>query len=167
MKVNILLGRFQPFTLGHLKCATKVYKTKNIPTVLCVIDTIKQDDRHPFLTKMLWRYFRKLTEKYDEIQDIVLVKNADILAIGKALGEKNYDPVTWTCGTDRYSAYNSMCKKYAPSVEVIEIDRSEGDISATQVRQCIKAGDEDGFKRLVPECWWSLFSKLKEVLDNL
>ena len=26
MKVNILLGRFQPFTLGHLKCATKVYK---------------------------------------------------------------------------------------------------------------------------------------------
>ena len=44
-KVNILLSRFQPFTLGHLKCCTKVYKQRGIKTVLCVIDNVKPKEK--------------------------------------------------------------------------------------------------------------------------
>ena len=29
-KLNMTIGRFQPFTLGHLKCCTNVYKTRGL-----------------------------------------------------------------------------------------------------------------------------------------
>lgn len=166
-KVNILVGRFQPFTLGHLKCATNALKVKGLPTVLCVIDTTKEDERHPFRTKVLWPAFKKMVKNYAEIQDIILVKNADLVKIGEALGLKGYVVKSWTCGTDRFAAYDKMCKKYAPDVECVEIQRDDKDISATEVRQAIKAGNEERFNELVPPEIQKLYPQLKEILDAM
>lgn len=166
-KVNIVIGRFQPFTLGHLRCCTKAYKTLGLRTVLCIIDTIKPDAKHPFLTKMMWGGFKKLVKDYDEIADVILVKNADILKIGEAIAKKDYTVKTWSCGTDRYADYKKMCSKYAPDVEVIEIHREDTDISGTQVRSLIKNGDEEQFKELTPKAMHSLYSKFKDALEEI
>ena len=166
-KVNIVIGRFQPFTLGHLKCCTKVYKTRGLKTVLCVIDTVKTDEKHPFLTKMMWAGFKALVKEYDEIEDVVLVKNADILKIGEAVAAKGYTVETWSCGSDRIEAYTRMCKKHAPDVDVIEIHREDSDISGTQVRALIKADKEDQFKELTPKPMHKLFKQFKEALEAL
>lgn len=162
--VNIVVGRFQPFTLGHLKCCTRVYLRNNIPTVLCIIDTTKTDDRHPFLTKMMWSAFKNLVNRYDEIEDILLVKNADITKIKEALEARDYEIVYWTCGTDRIKPYKKMCEKYAPEVTVIEIPRDDNDISATQVRKAIKNNDEQTFKQLTPQPMHTIYKKLYDAI---
>lgn len=166
-KVNILLGRFQPFTLGHLKCCKNVFKSRGLKTVLCIIDTTKTDERHPFLTKKMWSALKQLSKEYEYIVDMVLVKNADILRIGEVLAEKGYSCETWSCGTDRYNAYRDMCKRYAPSVEVIEIHREDSDISATQVRDEISKGKEDAFKELTPKPIHKIYPYLKEAMEAL
>ena len=166
-KVNIVLGRFQPFTTGHLKCCTNVFKQRGLKTVLCVIDTIKPDEKHPFLTKMMWNGFKGLVKEYEEIADVVLVKSADILRIGEAVAQKGYTVATWSCGTDRITAYRNMCKKYAPEVEVIEIRREDSDVSGTQVRKLIREGKEDQFKELTPKPMWKLFDQFKAALEAL
>lgn len=166
-KVNILLGRFQPFTIGHLKCCTNVYKSRGLRTVLCVIDTTKTDEKYPFLTKLMWSGLKGLVRDYEEIADIVLVKNADILKIGEALASHGYSCATWSCGTDRYTSYKNMCKKYTPEVEVIEIHREDSDVSATQVRKAISDGKEDHFKELTPKPMHKLYKQFKEALEAL
>jgi len=166
-KVNIVIGRFQPFTVGHLKCCTNVYKQRGLKTVLCVIDTTKADAKHPFVTKMMWSAFKSLAKQYDEIEDVVLVKSADILKIGEAVASKGYSVETWSCGSDRIDAYTRMCKKYAPEVDVIEIHRDDSDVSSTQVRALIKAGKEDQFKELTPKPMHKLFNQFKDALETL
>ena len=166
-KVNIVLSRFQPFTNGHLKCCTNVFKQRGLKTVLCVIDTIKPDEKHPFLTKMMWSALKSLVKEYEEIQDIVLVKNADIMRIGEAIASKGYSVATWSCGTDRINDYTKMCKKYAPEVEVIEIHREDSDVSCSQVRALIKQGKENEFKELTPKPMHKLFNAFKDALDAL
>jgi citrate lyase synthetase len=115
----------------------------------------------------MWSGFKGLVKKYDEIEDVVLVKNADILRIGEALASKGYSAATWSCGTDRIVAYRNMCKKYAPDVEVIEIHREDSDVSGTQVRKLIKDGKEEQFKELTPEPMWKLFKQFKDAMDAL
>lgn len=166
-KVNIVLGRFQPFTIGHLKCCTNVYKNRGLKTVLCVIDTIKADEKHPFITKLMWSAFKNLVKEYEEIEDIVLVKSADILKIGEAVAQKGCSVETWSCGSDRIDDYKRICKKYAPSIDVIEINRGESDVSGTQVRAMIKAGKEDQFKELTPKPIHKLYKQFKEALEAL
>ena len=164
--VNIVVGRFQPFTNGHLKCCTKVYKETGLKTVLCVIDTLKTDEKHPFLTKMMWSLFKSLAKKYDEIQDVLLVKNADIVKNSKILEDAGYHIKTWSCGTDRADAYRRI-SKYAPGVEIIEIFRTEEDVSGTQVRKYIKEGDKKRFEESTPEPVHKFFDRFKTALEEL
>jgi nicotinic acid mononucleotide adenylyltransferase len=166
-KVNIVLGRFQPFTLGHLKCCTNTYKKTGLKTVLCIIDTIKTDARHPFSTQLLWPAFKELVNDYEEIQDIALVKCADIVKIKEILEKKDYEIVSFTCGTDRYNMYKKMCNRYAPEIKVIEIQRSDDDISATQVRNSIKMDNKKTFEKLTPAPIHKIYDKLKKSLDDV
>lgn len=163
--VNILVGRFQPFTLGHLKCIQHIYKTRGIKTVLCMIETTKTDDKKPFLTKVLMPYYRRLVKAYEEIEGIILVKNADIVKIGEELGALGLTAATWTCGTDRYESYSKMVQKYAPSVEVVEIKREDSDVSATEVRQTLKADHKERFEELVPQVLYNMYDKLKDIIQ--
>lgn len=165
--VNILVTRAQPITNGHIKCAERVWKTYKVPTVICMVDTTKVDDRHPFLTSLLWNTYKKLVKSRDCLIDIIKVKNADVVKIGEELGAKGYSVKYWTCGTDRYDAYKKMVDKYVPDVELIEIKRDDKDVSATEVRQAIAADHKERFEELVPQEIYPLYDKLKESMDNI
>jgi hypothetical protein len=102
-----------------------------------------------------------------EIIDLVLIKSVDILKIGQAIGAKGYEIVSWCCGTDRFNDYSKMCKKYTPSVEVIEIKRDESSISATQVRDAILKDKEDIFKELTPQELHKSYERFKSSLEAL
>ena len=157
-KVNIIVGRFQPITIGHIKCAIEAFdKNGGHRTVLCMIDTpdSKVDARHPFPSSMLLNIYKKLfigsRDKSHCIEDIILVKNADIVAISEALREKGYEPISWSCGTDRYASYKSMTERYAEKAglpenfKVIEIKRTDDDVSATKLREALLADDKKTF----------------------
>lgn len=156
-QVNIIIGRFQPITTGHIKCAIEAFnKNGGHRTVLCMIDTpeAKVDSRHPFPSSMLMGIYKKLFNSRDKshcIEDIILVKNADIVKIAEALAEKGYEPVSWSCGTDRYASYKSMAERYADKAglpedfKVIEIKRTDDDVSATKLRAALLADDKKTF----------------------
>lgn len=165
IKINAAIGRMQPFTTGHLKLALNTYKQTGLKTVYFIIDTTKADERHPFLTKMMWQSFKNIARHYDEIADFLLVKNADIMKMGEAAAAKGYTISTWSCGTDRYDAYKKMCAKYAPDVEVIEIHRTDSDVSATAVRDAIRKGDVKSFEEMTPSEEHKLFDKMKDALS--
>lgn len=177
-KVNIMIGRFQPFTAGHYKCVEAAKNKKNLKTVICMINVTedKVDKKHPFPSDMLIKLYSKFFNNDANIADVVLVKNADIVSIGKLLNSLGYQPASWTCGTDRYDSYSKMAERYhdqamlSDDFEVIEIARSDEDISATKARNCLLDDDFDGFKALMPNGVTDLdqlFSTLKDQIEKV
>lgn len=157
-KVNIIIGRFQPFTAGHYVCVTTANKKKKLPTVICMVDTpeSKVDNRHPFPTSMLLNAYKKFFDNDPLIKEVITVKSADIVNAAKALKERGYQIASWTCGTDRFSDYSKMAEKYhdaaglSDDFECIEVPRTDEDISATKARNCLLNDDKDGFFKLMP-----------------
>lgn len=154
MNVNILVGRFQPLTAGHIKCVDFIRK-KDLPTVICMIETKgidkktgKIDSKRPFPTELFIQNYRDILSDTIGIEDIVLIKSADIVKIKEILESKGYNIVSWSCGTDRFADYKRMAEKYAPEIEVIEIPRSEEDISATKARVALMEDNEEEFLKL-------------------
>jgi citrate lyase synthetase len=93
------------------------------------------------------------------------VKNADIVKIGEVVNDK-YEIKSWTCGTDRIDAYTKMSTQYkeqaglAEDFQMIEVPRTDDDISATKVRKALVDGDVKTFNRLTP--YNTLRSYIKE-----
>lgn len=156
--VNIVVGRFQPLTMGHLKCAEEARRQTGLPTVLCMIETPlnKLDSKHPFPSTLTLPLYMRLLKDHKDIVGIVLVKNADIVKISEKLREMGWQIGSWTCGTDRARDYRRIMDSYrdkanlAPGAGVIEVSRPEGAISATAVREMIKTGDMKGFLEQTP-----------------
>lgn len=155
-KVNIIIGRFQPFTKGHYKCVEEAWRVKNLPTIICMIDTpeSKLDEKHPFTSEMLIDLYGDMFEKDKLIEKIVLIKSADIVKIAEVIGDK-YQVAALTCGTDRVEDYSRFAKykeqaHLADDFEIIEVKRSDEDVSATKARQALLDDDRMGFLKLIP-----------------
>jgi hypothetical protein len=143
----------------------------------------KVDIKHPFPSSMLLPLYKDLFKKNNMIEDIILVKNADIVKIGETLYEKGYQIQSWSCGTDRFDSYDKMAKKYAEQAhlsddyQTLEIKRSDEDISATKVRQAILDDDYKTFVSMTPlvtlssrlagkECYQELREQLLKIYKS-
>lgn len=157
-KVNILIGRFQPFTYGHLKCVEEAWKKLGVQSVIVIIDTPenKVDSKHPFPTSMLLPVYKEVFKRNGKVADIVTCNNANIVTIGETLHNMGYEIVSWTCGTDRIDSYKRMSDKYhkdaflADDFQMIEIKRTAEDISATKARKALVENDLDTWKKITP-----------------
>lgn len=167
-KVNIIIGRYQPFTSGHAKLIEEAWKVKGVPTVVCMIDVPedKVDERHPFPTDMLLPLYEDWFKRDPKIEKFIKVKTADIVKVHEILGD-DYQIVSLTCGTDRFQAYQWMYKykeqaKLADDFEIIEIKRGDEDVSATKARQALLDDDRTAFLKMVPAI--GLSARLKNDL---
>lgn len=157
-QVNIMIGRFQPFTNGHMKCIDQAWKELKIPTIIVMMNTKEEkvDEKHPFPSSMLLPIYDKVFDKNPRIEKVILARSANIVEIGEKLHEEGYEIRSWTCGTDRIESYKKMSDKYhdqahlAKDFEMIEIKRSDEDISATKARQALKDDDKKTFASLTP-----------------
>lgn len=171
-QVNILMGRFQPITLGHIKCAEEMWRKKGLKTLLLVVNTTKEDEKHPFTTSLLIPYYEKLGKEFDYIAGYVIVKNADIVINIGVCRDAGFEPVTWSCGSDRYASYKMMVDKYgekaglSPDFEVVEIKRGDEDISATRVRNALLKNDRKTFEKLTPKTIHPAYDILKTNVER-
>ena len=174
-RVNICIGRFQPFTAGHYKCVEAAWKQKHIPTVICIINVSPErvDKRHPFPSDMLADLYGDLFSNDIKIAGVIPVRNADIVTNSQVLADNGFEIASWTCGTDRYAGYSRMAERYADKAglsedfEMIEVPRSEEDISATKARNCLLNDDRAGFLAMIPPGSNEdvLYNTLKEQID--
>ena len=148
--INIIIGRFQPLTNGHLKCLEEVYKETGLKTIVCIIKTDKLDERHPFDSESLIKIYNSIPSINKYIEKFIEVNSANIVPIQEELKEQGYIIDTWVCGSDRYKPYKKMADKYTEGVEVMEIKRSDDDISATMAREALKKNDKKLFLRITP-----------------
>lgn len=179
-RVNLIVGRFQPFTKGHYFLVDAARRQKNLPSVICMILTETPDKKHPFPTTMLTDLYNDFFANDNNIVEVIPVKSADIVKIGALLKEKGYEIASWSCGTDRLDGYSKMANKYhdlaglSDDFEMIEVPRdekSEENISATKVRNALLDNDRDTFDALMPEGsvfnMDNMYSTLKDQIEKV
>lgn len=172
-KVNIFVGRFQPFTKGHIKSIQDAFLKNELKTVLVIVRN-KNDEKSYFEDSILVKMSENICESFEKIiEDKVIVDQASISKIFNALRPK-YEPVLWIMGTDRMKTYMYQINKLEyrnalnvlPDFKQFEIKRNSDDISSTKVREFLKIEDIKSFKESVPVCIHDMYEELKNNLKN-
>jgi len=174
--VNMFVGRFQPFTLGHAKVIETIHKQNGYPVVIFLIKskTKKAEDafKRPYDEETQLAMLERLKSSYP-IEDVKILPTA---AIDRMFNElrPQYEPVLWGTGTDRMKVYGYQVdrQEYREDLGVrddfglFEIPRSGKNISATQVRNAMLDGNERLFKKLTPKGVHGMYGELKMKLED-
>jgi len=175
--VNMFVGRFQPFTLGHAKVIETISKQNGFPVVIFLVKAKakKKEDafKRPYDEDLQIEMLNKLKSKYP-IKDVYVIEgSAGIDKMFNAMRGDGYEPVLWGTGTDRMKNYGFQVnnQQYREDLGVradfglFEIPRTGKNISATQVRNAMLDGDEKLFKKLTPKEIHSMYGDLKDKLE--
>lgn len=175
-KVNIITGRFQPFTKGHVKIFEQMYKENGLPTVIVLVKGKNQDKaKNPFDTDTQMTLFAEMKKEYSNLLEACYVIEGGV-AIDKLFNllRPAYEPVLWGCGTDRKKAYDYQVFKpeyreqlnCLDELSTFEIKRTDEDISASKVREAIKIDDEKTYQQMMPKSLWEMYPVLSNILNN-
>lgn len=167
---NVALGRFQPFTKGHLKMLKDGYDKNGYPAVVFMISNKKFDSKHPFSDELIAKEMDIIKKHYKFLVETVPATNADIVKIGQKLDELGYEAHLWLCGDDREAQFKRQAEnpKYRKLGNFPDdfttytgSGRVEG-VSGTAVREAIKNNDIKKFKTLMPDGTSKLFDEFKK-----
>jgi phosphopantetheine adenylyltransferase len=168
--VNILVGRFQPPTLGHIKVLRQLHAKNNLPVVVIQVRS-KSGKKTPFENETILKIWMDIAKQYKFIDAVKESQTGFLDQILNAL-RPEYEPVLWGTGSDRISDYNRMIKLYGkeanvlPEFQTSEIKRNSNNISATQVRDALIADNEKEFKKLTPTAEHKFYDQLKNELSH-
>lgn len=174
-KVNMFVGRFQPFTLGHVKVFEKMYKENGLPVVVFLVRGKNPDpEKRPFDEGLQQAMFAKMAKQYPFLETAIVVPNGAIDTLFAA-ARPTYEPVMWGYGTDRKKAYDSMINKdryrqelgVDPEFTGYEIFRTDDNISASKVRNALKVDDEKTFKKMTPKSIHGFYRTLQDILQPI
>lgn len=174
-KVNMFVGRFQPFTLGHVKVFEKMYKENGLPVVVFLVRGKNSDpEKRPFDEEMQQAMFAKMAKQYPFLETAIVVPNGAIDTMFAA-ARPAYEPVMWGYGTDRKKSYGAMIDKQSyrdqlgvdPDFKGYEIFRTDDNISASKVRNALKIDDEKTFKKMTPKSIHSFYKPLQNILKPI
>ena len=173
--VNMFVGRFQPFTLGHVKVFEKMYKENGLPVVVYMVRGGKADpEKRPFDEDMQQAMFAKMKKQYPFLEASFVVPNGAIDTMFAA-ARPVYEPMMWGYGTDRKKAYGNMINKQSyrddlgvdPSFKGYEIKRGDENISASKVRNALKIDDEQTFKKMTPKSIHGFYKPLQTIMQPI
>ena len=182
-KCNVTVGRFQPFTEGHMKMVEAGYKENELPCVILQIPNTKNDAKHPFTDELIKEEIKFIMGEQKKANHVSIaghfyVKNADIAKIAQTCHENGFEPVMWLCGSDRYPQYSKQAdtEKYKVANDMLmefkafEVKRTDDDTSATKVRQAIKDDDFTTYMKMMPQGFdenTPLWEKFKKELSQI
>ena len=171
--VNIFVGRFQPFTLGHVKVFEQMYKKNGLPTVVFLVRSGKPDpEKTPFDEELQQAMFAEMAKQYPFLEAAFVVPKAGIDDLFAAV-RPAYEPMMWGFGTDRKKNYEYMINKpeyreqlgVDPDFKGYEIFRTDDDVSASKVRNALKIDDEKTFKKMTPKSIHKFYKTLQDTLQ--
>jgi hypothetical protein len=173
--VNIFVGRFQPFTLGHVKVFEQMYKKNGLPVVVFLVRGGKPDpEKRPFSEELQQAMFAEMTKQYSFLEAAFVVPNGGIDTLF-ATARPAYEPIMWGYGTDRKRAYDGMIDKpeyredlnVDPNFTGFEIKRTDDDVSASKVRNALIIDDETTYKKMTPKSIHKFYKTLQDTLQPI
>jgi cytidyltransferase-like protein len=170
--VNLLVGRFQPFHIGHLKMAKTLKEKNNLPSIVAVVHPgHNKSGKSPFNEDTVTKYMESVVKENPGVIDGYFIARKGLLGvIYGAAKELGYNVNLIGAGDDRmedYKKQSEYLKKaggdFPSDIEVIETPRST---SGTEIRDSIQKEDFLKFKKLVPSSVSSFYNTLVSAING-
>lgn len=174
--VNMFVGRFQPFTLGHAKVVKQMHEQNGYPVVIFLVkakNKKKEDSfKRPYDEQTQLEMLNNLKKELP-IEHVYIIPTAAIDVMFNEMRPK-YEPVLWGTGTDRMKVYGYQVdrQEYRDDLNVLpefglyEIKRTGENISATKVRNAMLDDDFKAFKKMTPKGIHGMYNDLKNKLEQ-
>jgi nicotinamide mononucleotide adenylyltransferase len=171
-KVNVIIGKFQPFNNGHLKMCSRVKKENDLPIFLCVVHPGgDSNNKFPFSEELVKKAIGSLVSENNkmfagfEIVPSNLLEDA-INAVSKVanpasicIGEKDFENMLLQREWIR--------NKYDLNGGDIEIFKTPAWSDNNKIRDYVRAGDFQEFKSKVPKSIAVLFNEFNREMKDL
>jgi cytidyltransferase-like protein len=173
-KVNIIVGRFQPFHNGHLSMAKDLFDANKHPVVIVIVHPgHNKSGQSPFTLSTVKTMLSNISKDSDGmIKDYCVIGRGFIYDVINKLRELNYEPILWGAGEDRIHDYRKQLElnfkrdnelKLGDNFQLVKTDRYG---SGTEVRKAIENDKFGEFKALVPKTVQGIYNLLKNDIDN-
>ena len=166
--VNVVIGRYQPFTIGHLGMAKELEKINGLPSVYIYIRS-KSGKNSKFSDNLTINYMDDIAKGQDLVRDAWSMTGSFIPVVIMETQRRGYNPVLIGAGEDRAKTYTGMAKrmKNITTHPDFAIQELKGRLtSGTEVRQAIIDGDEKKFKKFTPKQIHPYYKQLKDELED-
>lgn len=176
--VCMFVGRFQPFTNGHLACAQYVRKELGMKTFILPTHGNGKQEK-PIMGPVQDKMLEKVRSAHsDLIAGVEYGFGAKIDSNVELIRNLGYEPVAWITGSDHEAAYKMMVERYGkelkldPNFRMVILGRDPEDtgvagVSATKVRDAIMAGNKEEFARMMPNELLDMFEDFRNCLANM
>ena len=158
----LIIGRYQPITLGHKKMIDQALAMKDVSNVVIgIVKGMKTSEKmeNPFSLKTQTRLIEKVYKGEKRIR-ILEVPTANVKS---ALRGIPYKIKYVLCGDDRKDMYEKQLADM-PNIQLIAVSRDG--ISATKARNALDADDFEEFKKTVPKEIYDEFGLLKSEIES-
>lgn len=165
-KVNIVIGKFQPFNNGHLKMVKKANQNNGLPVAVFVVKA----GPHSFIDdQTMDKMMHIVSNDLSDVIDSVHYVDDDLLSTAlQTLGE-NYDPKTLTVGKkrlDNYLLQTRSLKKRKRLDAAFQIQTSPDWVNSQEVSKTIQEKNYMEFKKHVPKSLSGLWEELTRCYDS-
>jgi hypothetical protein len=159
-KIALLPGGFKPPHAGHYNMAKWLAKNTNADTVVIKVGAKERDGITRDISLKLWNLYRstdsdpaaqKLTilpatspSPVKDVYDFIEIEAPENSTIYLGLGEKDRED-------KRYANIGKFAEPRGINFETTLVPPQAGGVSGTQMRGFIKDGDEDSFKKFLPD----------------
>jgi len=162
-KVNIVIGKFQPFNNGHLKMCTRLKKENGNPIFLCVVHPEEKLKKFPFSKDLIKKSIGSLISENGNLFAGFKIVSDNLLenSIRSIIEEVN--PVSVCVGEEDFEntvlQREWMRKKYDFDGQDLEIFKTPRWAENSSIRSFIKDSDFQKFKSSVPKPIAVLFNE--------
>jgi cytidyltransferase-like protein len=172
--VNVLIGRFQPFHLGHLKMAKKLKEKNNLPSfVVVVYPGHNKSGKSPFNDRVIKQYMEAvIKDNPKDLVDYIIVDRGLVGSIINKLVGMGLEPHLIASGDDRKDYYEKQIEYIKRSDLIDNLPKDFGlevtprFTSATEVRDKLKSEDFAALKKLLPKPVLNLYTLLSAEMPK-
>lgn len=170
-KVNILIGRFQPFHNGYIDSIKTLYNRNGLKTIL--VCQYKDKSSNPFSEPTIRILLEKVQQEFPEmIEDIRVV---DSISIQNIMSEivPDYSPILWASNSERIKDYVLQFDYIKKKNKLFRIDddfkliQLDNKLDSKEVIDSIEQENYAEFKKLVPKSIYSEFFNLSKELESV
>ena len=170
--VNILIGKFQPISIGHIKATQKLNAENGHKTVLIAIKSDSQTKTSPFTLKQTKTMLSKVQQEYSQdIIEIKIISSGQIEEVIDAI-QSDYKPVLWGTTEKRIKDFAVQLDhikkrripfKFMDDFKLIELPTY---VASSDLLALIRDSNFQEFKKKVPKSIASEFFNLRNELEG-
>lgn len=170
--INILIGKFQPISIGHIKAAQKLNAENGHKTMFIAVKGKEQTKSSPFTLKQTKTMLSKVQQEYsNDIIDTAIIPSGQIEEVIDVI-QSNYRPILWGTSEKRINDFaiqmdhikkRRIPMKFMDDFKLIELPTY---VTSAELIGLINSSDFQEFKKKVPNSIASEFFNLKNELER-